>query len=113
MFSFNGQSILCNGVLQQIVDVGAGRRSSGYIDLFIDNMSAPCDKSSLVSGIPAHRALWKGLNSFVFALVKVGSGAFSDIVFAMADRSPERKFLGPFRDVFRGKPICWAAQKRP
>jgi uncharacterized protein (TIGR02452 family) len=28
------------------------------------------------------------------------SGAFSDIVFAIADWSPERKFLGPFRDVF-------------
>lgn len=28
------------------------------------------------------------------------SGAFSDVVFAIADWSPERKFLGPFRDVF-------------
>ena len=28
------------------------------------------------------------------------SGAFSEIVFAIADWSPERKFLGPFRDVF-------------
>jgi len=28
------------------------------------------------------------------------SGAFSDIVFAIADWSPERQFLGPFRDVF-------------
>jgi len=28
------------------------------------------------------------------------SGAFSDIVFAITDWSPERKFLGPFRDVF-------------
>lgn len=27
------------------------------------------------------------------------SGAFSDIVFAIADWSPERRFLGPFRDV--------------
>lgn len=27
-------------------------------------------------------------------------GAFSDIVFAIADWSAERKFLGPFRDVF-------------
>ena len=27
-------------------------------------------------------------------------GAFSEIVFAIADWSPERKFLGPFRDVF-------------
>lgn len=28
------------------------------------------------------------------------SGAFSEIVFAIVDWSPERKFLGPFRDVF-------------
>jgi uncharacterized protein (TIGR02452 family) len=28
------------------------------------------------------------------------SGAFSDIVFAITDWSTERKFLGPFRDVF-------------
>ena len=28
------------------------------------------------------------------------SGAFSDIIFAITDWSPERKFLGPFRDVF-------------
>ena len=27
-------------------------------------------------------------------------GAFSEIVFAITDWSPERKFLGPFRDVF-------------
>ena len=28
------------------------------------------------------------------------SGAFSDVVFAITDWSPGRKFLGPFRDVF-------------
>jgi uncharacterized protein (TIGR02452 family) len=28
------------------------------------------------------------------------SGVFSDVVFAITDWSPERKFLGPFRDVF-------------
>jgi uncharacterized protein (TIGR02452 family) len=27
-------------------------------------------------------------------------GAFSDIVFAITDWSPERRFLGPFRDAF-------------
>jgi uncharacterized protein (TIGR02452 family) len=27
-------------------------------------------------------------------------GAFSDVVFAIADWSPERRYLGPFRDVF-------------
>ncbi|MBN1365907.1 MAG: TIGR02452 family protein [Syntrophaceae bacterium] len=34
------------------------------------------------------------------ALENEYSGAFSDIVFAITDWSPERKFLGPFRDVF-------------
>jgi uncharacterized protein (TIGR02452 family) len=29
------------------------------------------------------------------------SGAFSEVVFAIADWSPERRFLGPFRDAFR------------
>jgi uncharacterized protein (TIGR02452 family) len=27
-------------------------------------------------------------------------GAFSDVIFAVTDWSPERKFLGPFRDAF-------------
>ena len=34
------------------------------------------------------------------ALVIDFRGAFSDIVFAITDWSPERKFLGPFRDAF-------------
>ena len=34
------------------------------------------------------------------ALENEFSGAFSDIVFAITDWSPERKFLGSFRDVF-------------
>jgi uncharacterized protein (TIGR02452 family) len=34
------------------------------------------------------------------ALANEFSGAFSDIVFAIADWSPERKFLGPFRKIF-------------
>jgi uncharacterized protein (TIGR02452 family) len=34
------------------------------------------------------------------ALENEFSGAFSDIVFAITDWSPERKFLGPFRAVF-------------
>jgi len=32
------------------------------------------------------------------------AGAFSDIVFAITDWSPERRFLGPFRDVFAATP---------
>lgn len=34
------------------------------------------------------------------ALENEFAGAFSDIVFAITDWSPERRFLGPFRDVF-------------
>jgi uncharacterized protein (TIGR02452 family) len=34
------------------------------------------------------------------ALQNYCDGAFSDLVFAITDWSPERKFLGPFRDVF-------------
>ena len=37
---------------------------------------------------------------FRHALKTDYSGVFSDIVFAIADWSPERRFLGPFRDVF-------------
>ena len=37
---------------------------------------------------------------FRSALENEFPGAFSDIVFAITDWSPERKFLGPFRDVF-------------
>jgi len=32
-------------------------------------------------------------------------GAFSQIVFAITDWSEERRFLGPFRDVFAGGPF--------
>ena len=34
------------------------------------------------------------------ALEKRFDGAFKEVVFAVADWSPERKFLGPFRDEF-------------
>jgi uncharacterized protein (TIGR02452 family) len=37
---------------------------------------------------------------FRSALENEFSGSFSDIVFAITDWSPERRFLGPFRDVF-------------
>lgn len=38
-------------------------------------------------------------------------GAFSDIVFAITDWSPQRKFLGPFRDAFVAEPP--KATRRP
>jgi uncharacterized protein (TIGR02452 family) len=37
---------------------------------------------------------------FRHALETEFSGAFSEIVFAITDWSPEWKFLGPFRDAF-------------
>ena len=37
---------------------------------------------------------------FRLALENNFNGAFSEIVFAVTDWSPERRFLGPFRDVF-------------
>lgn len=37
---------------------------------------------------------------FRHALEGEFEGAFSDVVFAVADWSPERRYLGPFRDVF-------------
>lgn len=47
-------------------------------------------------GNDAHRTA----TDFRQALEKEFSGAFSDILFAITDWSPERKFLGPFRVVF-------------
>lgn len=41
-------------------------------------------------------------SDFRHALENEYRGAFSDVVFAIADWSPERRFLGPFRDVFFG-----------
>jgi uncharacterized protein (TIGR02452 family) len=38
---------------------------------------------------------------FRTALETEFEGAFSDVVFAVTDWSPERRFLGPFRRVFR------------
>ena len=39
-------------------------------------------------------------NDFRKALEGEFAGAFSDVVFAISDWSPERRFLGPFRDAF-------------
>lgn len=39
-------------------------------------------------------------NDFLLALRNDYCGAFSDVVFAIADASPVRKTLGPFRDIF-------------
>lgn len=46
---------------------------------------------------------YRTATDFREALKNDYSGAFSDIVFAIADWSPGRQFLGPFRDVFAAK----------
>jgi uncharacterized protein (TIGR02452 family) len=42
----------------------------------------------------------RAATDFRQALENEFNGAFSDVVFAIADWSPERRFLGPFREVF-------------
>lgn len=47
---------------------------------------------------------------FLEALENEYCGAFSEVIFAIVDGSPERKFLGPFREVFsEGQDDCAAA----
>jgi uncharacterized protein (TIGR02452 family) len=46
---------------------------------------------------------YRTARDFRQALENDYSGAFADIVFAIADWSSERRFLGPFRDVFAAK----------
>ena len=45
---------------------------------------------------------YRTATDFRKALEDEFSDAFSDVIFAITDWSPERKFLGPFRDVFGG-----------
>ena len=46
---------------------------------------------------------WKTARDFRQALETEFAGAFSEIVFAITDWSPERKFLGPFREIFKNE----------
>jgi uncharacterized protein (TIGR02452 family) len=46
---------------------------------------------------------YRTASDFRQALENDFDGAFSEIVFAITDWSPERRFLGPFRDVFVAK----------
>ena len=61
--------------------------------------------SSLVLGAwgcgTFHNDPHRTAEDFRSALEQQFAGAFSDVVFAIADWSPSRRFLGPFRDVFR------------
>ena len=45
---------------------------------------------------------WTTALAFRRGLEELFVGSFSDVVFAITDWSPERRFLGPFRDVFSG-----------
>jgi uncharacterized protein (TIGR02452 family) len=46
---------------------------------------------------------YRTASDFRHALESDYNGAFSDIVFAITDWSPERKYLAPFRDVFAAR----------
>ena len=46
---------------------------------------------------------WKTARDFRQALETEFTGAFSEIVFAITDWSPERKFLGPFLETFKSE----------
>ena len=48
---------------------------------------------------------YRTARDFRQALENDFSGAFAEIIFAITDWSPERKFLGPFRDVFAANAI--------
>ena len=45
---------------------------------------------------------YRTATDFRHAMEHEFSGAFAHVTFAIADWSPERKYLGPFRDVFSG-----------
>ena len=45
---------------------------------------------------------YRTARDFRHALKTEFDGAFSDVIFAVTDLSPERKFLGPFRNVMDG-----------
>lgn len=47
-----------------------------------------------------HNDPYRTAQDFRYALENDFSGAFAEVVFAITDWSPERKFLGPFREVF-------------
>jgi uncharacterized protein (TIGR02452 family) len=47
-----------------------------------------------------HNDVRRAADDFRLALENEFNGAFSDIVFAITDWAPERRFLGPFREVF-------------
>jgi uncharacterized protein (TIGR02452 family) len=49
---------------------------------------------------------YRTARDFRQALENDFSGAFAEIIFAITDWSPERKFLGPFRDVFAANAIA-------
>ncbi len=75
---------------QRIYRVLAIARSFGYSTLVLGAWGCGAFKND-----PYRTAM-----DFRLALENEFSGAFSEIVFAITDWSPERKFLGPLRDVF-------------
>lgn len=86
---------------------GVGRRSADFLQRRMHRVLAIAQAyghTALILGAwgcgafgndPRRTAL-----DFRDALENAFSGAFSDIVFAITDWSPERRYLGPFRDTF-------------
>ena len=78
-------------LLRQRIDrVLAIARSRGYHELVLGAWGC-----GAFGNDPRHTA-----QDFRHALETTYAGAFETIVFAITDWSPERRFLGPFRDVF-------------
>lgn len=85
-----GQERAANLLQKRILRVLAIARAFGYETLVLGAWGC-----GAFGNDPARTA-----TDFRAALETEFSGAFSCIVFAVTDWSPERKFLGPFRDVF-------------
>jgi uncharacterized protein (TIGR02452 family) len=85
-----GQPEAGNLLQKRILRVFAIARAYGYSALVLGAWGCGA------FGNDPHRTA----GSFRHALETEYSGAFSDVVFAITDWSPERRFLAPFRDVF-------------
>ena len=87
-----GQPASANMLRQRIHRVLAIARAYGYSNLVLGAWGCGAFAND------PHRTA----TDFRHALEHDFSGAFAEIVFAITDWSAERKFLGPFRDVFSG-----------
>jgi uncharacterized protein (TIGR02452 family) len=85
-----GQSEAADLLQKRILRLLAIARAYGYVTLVLGAWGCGAFAND------PHRTA----DDFRQTLENEFSGAFSHIVFAITDWSPERRFLGPFRDVF-------------